>query len=77
MAEVGEHDEARELLNQVADRSDQNPMEFAFAEVVLAARRGDAGMAQKRWDDAEQTSPIPNDRRWRMVARTARADGVA
>lgn len=75
MAEVGEHDEAEHLMAGVAHRADQNPVEFAFAQIVLAARRGDARSAQELWAEAERTVSIPNDRRWRLELEITRSIG--
>ena len=77
LAEVGDHTEARRMLDSVAHRFEQNEMEFRFADLVLLARAGDREGAWLAWSGLDREDLVPNDRRWRIELELARADHLA
>lgn len=77
LAEVGDHADARRTLEWVSDRSDQNPVEYGLANVVLLARAGDRKAAWSAWRTLDALDIVPNDRRWRAEAELARCDLLA
>jgi tetratricopeptide (TPR) repeat protein len=77
LAEGGDHEEARRMLDSVAHRCEQNAMEYRFADLVLLARAGDREGAWLAWRVLDREDLIPNDRRWRIELELARADDLA
>ncbi len=74
LAEVGDHEGARQALDSVAGQVGQNPMEFYFSEVIVLARAGKIEAARAAWSRLDDLGVVPNDRRWRIDAELARAD---
>lgn len=77
LAQVGEFDEARRLIEMVRYRRHQNPLEFDIAEIILHARTGSLDDAWSCWTVLERDDGLPNDRRWRIELELARAEVVA
>ncbi|MEZ5231033.1 MAG: hypothetical protein R2710_31445, partial [Acidimicrobiales bacterium] len=64
-AALGQHDRARRCLAAIADRADQNRMEYRLAELIVTARAGGLDQAVLLWHDLDRSGIVPVDRRWR------------
>jgi len=67
LAVAGDIASARRALDDVRDRAELNSVEFSIAEIIVAARSGDAAEAERLCDVVDVTGLVPNDRRWRIL----------